>query len=97
MGIALSYRTVQDLANWELLARLCEVCDFCAIDFTDAEIDAQELDDLGLSVAAQALLKDSRYFLNAYSMRPLFAESQTALIDVAVTLMYPTFQVIAEK
>lgn len=94
VGIAIPRAIASDRANWNLLAKLGEVCDFLALDMTAEEIDPSDVNDLGISPAAEKLIVDSDYLLTAYDMRPVFAESQTALISTAVAKMLPDFQIV---
>lgn len=94
VGIAIPHAIASDRANWSLLAKLGETCDFLALDMTAEEIDASDVNDLGISPAAEKLIADSDYLLTAYDMRLVFAESQTALISTAVAKMQPDFQIV---
>lgn len=97
LGIAIPYETVIASDNWELLSQLSEICDFMAIDFTDVPIDESKTEDTGINTDAKEWLDTCDYFIKAYAMRPLFAQSQTTAISTAVTLMTPNFQVVGEK
>ena len=97
VGVAIPYAVAKDSANWELLAALSEVCDLCALDFTDVEASYSAPDDLGVTPEAKTLLDACKYFFTQYSMRPLFGKSQTELTDTATALNYPSLQVIAGK
>ena len=94
VGVAVPVQIASDQANWELLARLLETVDFCALDFTDQPINTDEVDEAGISVVAKALFEQTAYARSAYSMRPLFAETQEALIAAAISTDMPTFQVV---
>ena len=94
VGVAVPMEIAEDQANWELLARLLETVDFCALDFTNQPINGDEVDESGVSVEAKNLFKRCNYAMSAYSMRPLFAESQEALITAAIITDRPTFQVV---
>jgi len=96
VGVAIPASVVADQANWELLERLMEVVDFCALDFTAHPINTDEVDEMGVSVAARELFIQYDYYLSGYSMRPLFAQSQEALIIASIATDRPTFQVIRE-
>jgi len=97
VGIAIPYETVIDSNNWELLAQLSEVCDFMAIDFTNIQVDESKTEATGINTEVAEMLDTCDYFIKSYSMRPLFAQSQSAMISTAVTLMIPNFQIVGEK
>jgi len=94
VGVAVPLEIAANQANWELLARLLETVDFCALDFTQQPINTDEVDESGISVVAKELFAQGAYAINAYSMRPLFAESQEALITAAIITDQPTFQIV---
>lgn len=94
VGVAVPVEIAANQANWELLARLLETVDFCALDFTEQPINTDEVDEAGISVVAKVLFEQTAYARQAYSMRPLFAESQEALITAAIITDFPSFQVV---
>lgn len=99
IGVAIPLSVASNTENWELLARLFEVCDFLAIDLTAETVDESDLDDTGYSPAADAILSRCTYFVSQFDARLIFAEEQTSLISTAVLQARPDFQVIryAEK
>ncbi len=97
VGVAVPYEIATDQANWELLARLLETVDFCALDLTTQTVDTTELNEMGVPVEAKALFDRCAYAFSAYSMRPLFSQSQEALITAAIITDKPTFQVIRQS
>lgn len=94
IGVAVPLSVASNTENWELLARLFEVCDFLAIDLTAEITDGSDLDDTGYSPAADALLSRCAYFVSQFDARLIFSERQTALISTAVLQARPDFQVI---
>ncbi len=94
VGIAIPYRVAADANNWSLLAKLGDACDFLALDLTLEAPDESDVNDLGISPAAEQLLLDCAYLLSAYDMRLVFAESQSVLISTAVAKMQPDFQIV---
>ncbi|MBQ9806998.1 MAG: hypothetical protein IJW49_10920 [Clostridia bacterium] len=97
VGVAVPYEIATDQANWELLARLLETVDFCALDLTAQTIDGTEVNEMGVPVEAKELFDRCSYAISAYSMRPLFEQSQEALITAAIITDKPTFQVIRQS
>lgn len=94
VGVAVPFEIATDQTQWEMLEQLLQTVDFCALDLTEQVIDGSELNDAGVSVEAKALFDQASYVFSGYSMRPLFSESQEALITAAITMDFPTFQVI---
>ncbi len=95
VGVAIPYSVASRSDNWELLAMLSEVCDFCVLDLRAEVVDDADMTDSGISPSASQLLADCGYFTSVYQMRLLFSESQTALISTAITQMQPNFQVVS--
>ena len=97
VGVAVPYEIAINQANWELLARLLETVDFCALDLSAQTIDTEEVNEMGVPVEAKALFDRCSYAMNAYSMRLLFSQSQETLITAAIITDRPTFQVIRQS
>ncbi len=94
IGVSVPLSVAADTENWELLARLAEICDLIAIDLTAEPLDNADLDDTGYSPTADALLARCAYFTSQFDARLIFSESQEALISTAVLQARPDFQVI---
>ncbi len=82
--------------NWELLARLEQVCDFLLLDLREADIQEDDRNDAGVSPAVTALLNDHAYPLSAFSMRPLVKDTQELFVSTFEATAYPNYQIVAE-
>ncbi len=93
LGVAIPESLLQN-DNTLLAERLLTVCDFCALDMTDAVIENTELNEIGISVEADARLRQIQFYLQQYDMRLLLYDRQTILISAAELRLSSAFQVI---
>ncbi len=72
VGVAVTLSAATAGNAWELLGRILKICDFCALDLTDAS-----------DTDAAGLLRNCDYLLKAYDMRLLILSTQTELLAEA--------------
>lgn len=90
LGVAVPLSVAQSAGGWELLNALLEVCDFCALDVTQA---SQPRED-GTLPDANEILGYADYFLTQYDMRLLLHDGQTNLRAEAELRMIADYQII---
>jgi hypothetical protein len=85
VGVAIPCDLAMASENWKTVALLLEACDFCALDVREAvaagQIDGSDLDEAGISPAADAFLQSCSYYLTQCGMRLLLSSSQSALLS----------------
>ncbi len=94
VGVAVPPEVARAEGSWEILSTLLTVCDFCGLDLSREQISDEGETGGDLSPSAAALLADVSFYLNAYGMRVLIADGQTALLTTLEMQMYPNYQVI---
>ena len=97
LGVSVPLSVAQGENGGLLLERLLTVCDFCALDMTDAVIVNEELNDVGICGEADEALKHVQFYLQQYDMRLLLQEDQSLLISAAEMRMIESFQIISKN
>lgn len=82
VGVAVPLALARADGAWTLLESLAKVCDFLAIDLTEAT-------SVG---GAEQIMTDARYYIQQYDMRVILSEQQEELILAVYT--YPDVQII---
>lgn len=95
IGVAVPRSVAADTDNWEILARLVDVCDFVVLDLTAEEVvDEEPVSPGEPSPAALTLLSDCSHLISLYRTRLLVSSAQSALLSTLEVQMYPNYQVL---
>ncbi len=95
LGVAVPLSVAQASDGGILLERLLTICDFCALDMTDAIITDETLNDIGICAQADEALQQIGFYLQSYDMRLLLCEEQTLLINAAELRMVEDYQIVS--
>ena len=94
IGVAVPLSVASSENGWYVISKLLTVCDFCALDVTDAPTAENDADEYGISPSAEQVLASADYYVSAYGMRLLLSERQALLLGTLERRMYPNFQVV---
>lgn len=94
IGIAVPLSVASSENGWYVISLLLTVCDFCALDVTDAPTVEDDADEFGASPSAEAVIASADYYVSAYGMRLLLSERQKGLLGTLERKLYGDFQVV---
>lgn len=97
LGVAVPLSVAQDANGGLMLEKLLTVCDFCALDMTDAIIVDETLNDIGICSEADEALKHIQFYLDQYDMRLLLSEEQTLFVSATEMRMIESYQIISKN
>lgn len=93
IGIALEWDMVRAENGWRIPAVFAPLADFCVLDLTGADLESDDVDEIGISASADRLLADCQYYMSQYGLRVLVSDAQESLISTMELRQVANFQV----
>lgn len=97
VGVAVPLSIAESEGGARLLEQLLGICDFCALDMTDAVVTSPETDDLGISLQVKDALLHIDFFLEEYDMRLLISQTQSLWITAVEIKLVKNYQIVSSK